>query len=117
MTEQQLQHSIVMWFSQQYPQYRGLLFEINNDTQAMKQAMKRRAMGMIAGASDLGLINPWNGQFIGIELKAPGSRHKLDHIKQQVEWGQKLIDAGGIYLMSSEIETIKMFISDIIEDK
>src|SRR6056297_498023 len=110
MTEQQLQHEIVMWFSQQYPQHRGLLFEINNDTQAMKQAMKRRAMGMIAGASDLGLINPNNGQFIGIELKAPGSRHKLKHIKQQVEWGQKLIDAGGMYVMTSQIENVRGFI-------
>ncbi len=115
MTEQQLQHKLIMWFSQQYPQHRGLLFEINNDTEALKQAMKRRAMGMIAGASDLGFIDPNNGHFIGIELKAPESRHKLQHIKQQIEWGQKIIDAGGMYIMCSDLEDISDLILSIMK--
>ncbi len=114
MTEQQLQHNLVMWFSQEYPQFRGLLFEINNDTRAMKQAMRRRAMGMITGASDLGFIDPLTGMFIGIELKAPGSRHDLKHIKSQIEWGHKVMEAGGMYLMCSELDTIKMFISNVV---
>lgn len=111
MTEKQLQHKIVMWFSQQYPKYRGLLFEVNNDTYNIKHASTRLAMGMISGVSDLIFIVPSTGTVFGIELKAPGSRHTKKHIANQLQWGQKVIENGGYYIMSSDIEFIQSLIA------
>jgi len=115
-TENKIQYEIVTWFSQKYPQYRGLLFEINNDTYSRNHAMRRRAMGMISGVSDLIFIVPGSGKIAGIEIKAEGSNHKKDHIKNQLEWGRIIMQAGGFYIMSSHTTVIKTFINFLIQD-
>ena len=115
-TENKIQYEIVTWFSQKYPQYRGLLFEANNDTYSRNHAMTRRAMGMVSGVSDLIFIVPGSGKIAGIEIKAEGSSHKKDHIKNQLEWGRTIMQAGGFYIMSSHTTVIKTFINFLIQD-
>jgi hypothetical protein len=136
-----------MWFSQQYPQHRGLLFEVNNDNidevsmlrqiaarnpehkkeiltlikklnlKSKKQSvMKRIAMGMIPGLSDLILIEPIAATTCGIELKASRSRHSKSHIETQLNWGKKIIESGGFYFMLSELDTLKMVTTWIMEN-
>lgn len=117
MTEKQLQFKIVTWFSQTYPEYYGLLFEVNNDTYNAKHAMARRGMGMISGVSDLIFIMPGSGKVCGIELKAPGSRHDKNHIYNQLRWGDFLRKQGAQYIMSSDIDFVKKCITDIIEGR
>jgi hypothetical protein len=117
MTEQQLQHELIMWFSQQWPNAHGLLFEVNNDTYTRNHAMTRRSIGMVPGVSDLILIDPNFGHIVGIELKAPGSRHEKTHIQNQIKWGKKIVSTGGMYIMSSELDTIKKVVTWIMEGK
>lgn len=107
MNESQHQHSFIMWFGQQYPEHRGLLFEVNNNVYSLHHASKRRSMGMVAGVSDLILVLPNSGKTVGIELKAPGSIHNKDHIRQQVEWGKKVVDNGGFYYITSDLDHLK----------
>lgn len=114
-TEAQLQHDVIVWFSQEYPDFRGLLFEVNNDTYNRNHAMKRRSLGMIKGVSDLVFIIPSNGHVAGIELKAPGTTHQMDHVKNQVSWGKTLIDNDGYFIISSSKEDVKYFITSLIE--
>ncbi len=115
MIESRKQHDLIMWFGQSWPEYRRLLFMVHNETENFKQRMYRKSMGQIAGVSDLILMLPMFGLMAGIELKAPNSTHKTEHIKRQLEWGQKVIDNGGLYIMSSNIEEVKKYIYNWIK--
>lgn len=110
--EEKLQHEIVKFHSHRWPERHGMLFEVNNDTQGMKQAMHRRSMGMVSGAADLIMIH--NGTIAGIEVKAPGSRHNPDHIRNQIEWGHQLGANWGWYLISSDENKIKAFMCALV---
>jgi hypothetical protein len=110
--ENQMQNHIVIWFSQEYPKLYGSLFEVNNNPRNIREAMHRRGMGMVAGVSDLILIA--NGNFAGIELKHPKTKHSKDHIEQQKRWGYHLESQGGRYIMSDNVEEIKKFIKKIV---
>jgi len=116
MTEARMQHEIVKWFNNTYVQYQALLFEVNNDTYDIKHRMTRQSMGMITGVADLAFIVPDVGFYVGIELKAMNSRHKIEHIRNQIEWGKIVIANGGGYLISNEIDTVKMYIERLIKD-
>lgn len=105
-SENKTQHTFIMWFGQKYPEHRGLLFEVNNNVYSLHHASKRRSMGMVAGVADLILVLPNSGKIAGIELKAPGSTHNKDHIRQQVEWGKKVVDNGGFYYITSNIDSL-----------
>ena len=115
MTEKQLQAKLILTFGQKYPQYRDLLFEVNNDVYSINHAAARKAVGMVAGVSDLIFINPYNGKIIGIELKSENSTHAQKHIHTQLNWGAKITNAGGYYILSTNIEFIMQFIDSIIK--
>ena len=110
--EAKLKHNIVKWHSQTYPERHGALWEVNNDTHGMKQAMHRRAMGMISGVADLHIIA--GGRSGAIELKAPGSRHGTEHIRNQFTWGAVFAENGGWYIMSSDEIEIREFMQAFI---
>lgn len=114
MNENKIQHEVVKWFSQKYPQYRGLLFEVNNNPANVKHALKRRAMGMISGVSDLIFIIPRTGKVAGIEIKAPGSVHSKTHIENQMEWGDSLTRNTAFYLIGNNTNSIMNFIECLI---
>jgi hypothetical protein len=110
MSEARQQYEIVLWFCSTWPELRGLLFEVNNNTYSARHGVKRTAMGMIPGISDLILISPETGMVNGIEIKAVGSVHKKEHVITQLNWGELIVNNGGNYIMSSNIEDIKLFI-------
>ena len=114
MKEDRLQHNLIMWFGQLWPEYRRLLFEVNNNPKNQAHGIYRKSMGMLKSVSDLILIVPNVGKVAGIELKAPDSIHKKEHIQNQLSWGENLIDNGGEYIMTSNIDLTKKFISILI---
>lgn len=93
MNESRLQHECVVWFGQTYPEKRGQLFAVNNEANGNKQAMYFKSMGVIPGIPDLLFIRD-SGKLVGIEMKLPGSKHKIDHVQNQVDWGMKIIGLG-----------------------
>lgn len=117
MSEKELQHNIVKWFGQTYPEHRGLLFEVNNNTYSVRHGLSRISMGMVPGVSDLILIMPKCGKIAALELKAINSRHPINHIENQLDWGKKIIDNGGFYLMSYKEREIRGFMYHCIRQK
>lgn len=68
--EQDIQKACVKWFQLQYPQYAKLLCANYNNAHNATQGGINKAMGVIAGRSDLELY--FNNQVHFIEMKAPG---------------------------------------------
>jgi len=110
MLEAKIQHDLIMWFGQIWPNLRPLLFEVNNDTFSAKNASFRKSKGMISGVADLILIK----YKAGIELKAPGTVHSKKHIEKQLNWGHILIENKGYYLITSDLGVAKNFITQLV---
>lgn len=102
MNEKQLQAKIVMDFSHKMPEERGSLWSTRNTTFSERDGQTQKAMGMIAGVSDLILY--FEKRFVGIEIKVRGSSHKSKHVGQQLRWGEKIIDAGGEWYIVTTLE-------------
>jgi hypothetical protein len=83
--EHKLQSQIVMDHSQEYPEERGMLWSTLNRTLSQRDGQKQKAMGLVAGVSDL-LYN--KGKLHCLEVKYPGAPHSAAHIKAQFKWGE-----------------------------
>lgn len=108
-SEQKLQHDLIMWFSQTYPEFQDRLFMVQNNTYSQSHGNRMKSLGLKKGVSDLMFIG--NGFIAGIELKAPESIHKTSHIKEQLKFGEMLIESGHYFIMTSSFEDAKDFIS------
>lgn len=116
MTEARLQHEIIMLYGQTWPEYRTLLFMVHNETENFKQRNYRKSMGQIPGVSDLILMVADIGVMAGIEVKAPGSTPKVEHVRRQFNWGKKVIENNGFYIMSSNLVQITKFITYLMNN-
>lgn len=85
MTEAQLQSKCVVEFSQAYPDLRGRLFATFQNTINASQGSHMLSMGLVRGVSDLIYIDDQK-YIIGIEMKAPGTKHKASHVLEQCDW-------------------------------
>ena len=63
--------------------------------------MTQKGLGMVAGVSDLIYFKE---TFCGLEVKVKGTRHSAKHIKQQLEWGKKITENGGIWFIITSVE-------------
>jgi hypothetical protein len=108
MTEARLQFELILWFGQTHPNHRRLLFQVNNDARTA-----RLELGMIAGVSDLIFITP-NGEILVIELKADGTRHNVDHMKNQLSWIKEVQEVGGFGVMSKSLEDMQAIITNLM---
>jgi hypothetical protein len=101
MKESKLQSKMAVEFSQQRPKEKGLLWSTRNTTLSVKDGQKQKAMGMIAGVSDLIYFKV--GCLIGIEVKFPGKEHKFEHVLQQYNWGTKITSEGGKWYIVTSV--------------
>lgn len=109
MLEKRMQHELIMWFSQTYPDLKGALWGTFNE-----DARHKKNLGMQKGVSDLIFFN---NVFAGLELKAVNARFHKKHILHQIEWGQNIIKRGGFYFIGSDLNIAKQFITDLIKYK
>ena len=113
MTEKQLQYQCVVWFGQQYPELQDMLIEVNNNAMNIKHYSSRIGMGMTVGASDLML---WHkGVLIAIELKAMESTHKISHIKNQLEFGDQIIDNYGYFFLLNTLSSFQFIVKLVLK--
>ena len=111
--EDKIQHDLVMWFSQEYPNIQDCLLMLQNTTYSVAHGNRMKAMGLRKGAPDLILI--CNSFILGIELKAPNSRHKKGHVLRQLNFGiSNLENRGHYYIMSSDLEFVKNIIVEVL---
>lgn len=74
MTETQLQSTIFQWHWNNFPEQRGQLFHVNQKSRNAIEGNHMKAMGVIAGVSDLILIQ--QGKVLFIELKTEDGTQK-----------------------------------------
>ena len=91
-----------MDFSHKMPEERGSLWSTRNTTFSERDGQTQKAMGMIAGVSDLILY--FERRFVGLEVKVRGSSHSAKHVAQQLKWGDKIIDAGGEWYIITSVD-------------
>lgn len=119
MTESQLQSGIVRKFSELYPNKRGQLFHVPNQRSHQVQAFQAKSLGIYAGVADLIYIDILYGNdtlILGLELKSPETRHKVEHIEQQLDWGRTLEACGGFWRICRTVDEAIAFISGDYEN-
>lgn len=109
MNEKQLSFQIVREITNIQPKKRKQLFHIANERNSKEQAFEAKAIGIIPGVSDF-LYFELNTPLIGMEVKVPGSYHKVDHIISQVEWGEVLEQQGGVWRLITTVNDAKALI-------
>lgn len=105
MTEDQLQAQIFQYHWNNYPSERGLLFHVQQKARNAIEGAKFKAMGLIAGVSDLVYLKP-GGRPILMELKIETGAQS----STQKEWQHKVGQAGYEYqIVRSISEAILLF--------
>lgn len=102
MSEEKLQSDIAVAFSQRYPNKRGQLFHVSNERNNKIQAYRAKAIGIVAGVADFVFFS--ENFNVATELKVPGSRHEVEHIKTQMWWGEIWEKQGGIWRLCRTVE-------------
>ena len=116
--EENLQKDIVVKFSQLYPNKRGQLFHVSNERNNELQAMKASAIGIVNGVADLLHYEQHrDGNMIGkaLELKAPGTYHKREHIEDQIEWAKTWRNQNGLWRLCRTVPEAIAFIEGDID--
>lgn len=103
MNEKQLSSLIVREITNIQPTKRRQLFHVSNERNSKEQAFEAKAIGIIPGVSDF-LYFELNIPLIGMEIKVPGSFHKVDHIISQIEWGETLEQQGGVWRLITTVD-------------
>jgi hypothetical protein len=99
MTEKALQQACFTWFHNTYPELRGTMWMNHNQASNRKQGAILKAMGMVAGVSDLLWLH--KGRLWCIELKTEDGRQS----QAQKDWQRAIMAQGGVYYMvRSEVE-------------
>ncbi len=110
MNEKQLTCNIVRQITNLQPQKRKQLFHVSNERNSEIQSFEAKAIGIVAGVSDF-IYFEKDTPLIGMEIKVKDSYHKVDHIEQQVGWGELLESQGGVWrLITNEKDAIELIV-------
>lgn len=91
MKEEKLQSICFRWFNNEHPNLRGCMWHVpNGGSRDMREAVKLKATGVIAGVWDLHFIH--NGKLHIIEMKV--GKGKLS--KEQIWWESQVTKQGAI---------------------
>jgi hypothetical protein len=110
MTEDQLQAKCWQWLWNTYPQLRGLCWHVpNGGARVLIEAVKFKAMGVLAGVADLHLF--FKGELWLFELKV--GNNSLS--QQQAQWRDKMVKEGAKWFEVRTFEQFKMIVNMIVE--
>ena len=114
--ESRLQAECFSWFWNAYPEYRGLMFHVPSEGNRSSKidGGKRKAMGIVAGVSDLILMLPrHNCHGLCIEMKTETGKQS----DKQKEWERKVTEQGYDYQIARSLSEFKTCVTNyIIED-
>lgn len=101
--EDKVQYEVVKWFKRTYPKYAKCLYHIPNGGRRSKsEAMKFKAIGVLAGVPDLILTLP--DRYMYIELKDEGKKPSSAQIELHSIWEELGIP---VYIFDNSQEAIK----------
>lgn len=108
--EDNLQSKCYVWFSNTYPQYRGLLFSVpNGGGRSSLEGKVLKMTGLYKGVSDL--IFLFNGKAYMIEMKTPTGIQS----DAQKEWEVLVNKAGFDYFVIKSFNAFRGLIESIIQ--
>ena len=118
--EAKIQQDIVIYFHNEYPQYRGCLWAQNNGVMsptvrdgfsdvivkrlrgwAARTGSKMRFRGTVAGVSDLAMFI--DGKSLFVEVKTPRGKQS----EKQKDWQAAIEAQGGVYVLVRSLEEFK----------
>lgn len=108
MTEDQLQQKCFLYFHNKYKNLRGRLFRTENKT-----TVNAKGLGLVKGVSDLQYVLP-NGKIVPVELKVNGSRHKVKHLEEQLEWVSDIAKCSGLGFFCFSFDHFKQVIDSLV---
>jgi hypothetical protein len=108
-SEAQFQAACVAWFHNTYPEHRGRLFAVQNNSENKVRGNNRKAMGLLAGVSDLVFIS--NKRVYFLELKMP----KGTQSPAQKDFEDLVFSEGFDYYVVYTIEYFRMIINRMID--
>ena len=112
MTESQLQIGCVRWFKYQYPNLGTLLIHVpNGRRRSIRDGVKLKMEGVVAGVADLILFVPshgWHGLLI--EMKTPIGKQS----KSQKEWAANVMVMGYRYKIVKSIDEFVIVINEYL---
>lgn len=109
-SEAAFQQECVIWFHNTYPNLRGLLFMVNNNSSSKREGAFKKALGLVAGVSDLIFLYECKAHCI--ELKTPNGYQSTD----QLCWEDLVYKQGIDYYVINSIAKFKNLIIKIIEE-
>lgn len=122
MPEAVIQKECFVWFWNTYPQYRRLLFHVENEatvtgyetqTQRKIRGARRKMMGVVEGVSDMvGLIPNKRYHGICVEFKTSTGRQS----PAQVLWQGKVEAEGYYYFVPRSLDDFKREINEYLND-
>jgi len=98
-TEAAIQSACVMWAWNERPETRGLLFMVHNNPLNKIDGARRKAMGMVAGVSDLIFLRD-NLPPLCIEMKDENGRQT----PAQIEWQKVAQSCGCEYVVVRSLD-------------
>jgi len=112
MSEDRLQQECYMFFHNNYPKLRGLLFHVpNGGSRNAREGAKFKTMGVIRGVSDFLFI--YQSNLYAIELKTPSGRQS----REQLDWQELVTKEGVVYVVVRSLDDFKKLIERITDDK
>lgn len=104
-SELKLQSECYIWFHNTYPEHRGRLYCVNNNSENAIKGALNKAIGVIKGVSDMHFILP-EGRILFIEMKLPGTYQSPD----QKKWQAKVESLGHRYVIARTLQEFKEII-------
>lgn len=109
-TENRIQQEIFMYFNNTFctskNEPRSIIFSVPNDSKDLKEQLRKKATGLMAGVSDLIVIH--NGNVLFVEVKD----HKGRQSEKQKQF-QELVEAQGFkYYLVRSLEEFKNIIKN-----
>lgn len=109
MSEDRLQQECFLWFNNEYPKLRGLLFHVpNGGHRNAREGAKFKTMGVIKGVSDL--IFLYRGMSWLLELKTEIGFQS----QNQLDWEDKVKEQGFEYYVIRSVKEFQVIIEAII---
>lgn len=105
LTEARIQSDIYIHHHNSYPEQRGLLFMVHNSPKNRIDGARLKAMGMVAGVSDLLFLAP-DGQVFAIEVKTDSGRQQ----PVQKQWQEKVEAIGINYVIVRSVDEFERLV-------
>lgn len=105
MTEEQLQSQCAIWFWNTFPDYRRMLFHVDNNSQNSIVGARKKALGVCSGPSDFILVLSL-GKVVFIEMKTEVGSQSIE----QKEFQSKVEARGHEYKIIRNLEGFRRFI-------